>query len=96
MAQIYRCKEPFAFVDKHGVPRSVAVGTLVSGDDPDFKNKLNLFESVETAVARATSVEDASAEPGSLRSVSTRGRGRPRRESPTEQPPAETPAEEES
>jgi hypothetical protein len=72
----YRAKEPFAFTDVNGVPRSVVPGDLFDGDDPNLKGKLGLFEPVETAAARAAGVEDASAEPGSLRSVSTKRRGR--------------------
>jgi hypothetical protein len=95
MAQIYRCIEPFAFTDKHGVPRSIAVGTLVSDDDPDFKNKLNLFESADVAVARSAGVETATAEPGSLRSVSTKFKKAPAKAAPRPHGEDSTPTSEE-
>lgn len=104
MPDVYRAKEPFAFTDKNGVPRSIVPGDLMTAGDPNLKGREHLFERVEVAAARATNVvEDASAAPGELRSVSTtkRGRGRKAEPSPeqsTEQPeaPADSAAAEES
>jgi len=80
MADTYRVKEAFAYTDKNGVPRVVAPGFLMSGDDPDYKRFPHMFEPVEVAAARAAGVEDATAEPGALRSVSTKRKpGRPRK-----------------
>ena len=76
MAQVYRAREAFAFNDKQGVPRVVNAGALMSSNDPNFKGKEHLFEPVEFAAARASGVEDATAEPGALRSV-RRARSRP-------------------
>lgn len=88
----YRAKEPFAFTDVNGVPRSVVPGDLFDGDDPNLKGKLGLFEPVEAAAKRAAGVEDASAEPGSLRSVSTKRRARKTTPDPEPEAPV-TPAE---
>jgi hypothetical protein len=78
---VYRAKEPFAYTSKSGVPRSIVPGDLMFDGDPDLKGREHLFERVEDAAARTKSVvEDASAAPGELRSLSTvskRGRGRP-------------------
>jgi hypothetical protein len=75
MSEIYRAKEAFTFNGKNGVPRVFTAGVLISSDDPDYKGKEHLFEPVEVAaarpVARASGVEDASAEPNVKRSVST-------------------------
>jgi hypothetical protein len=80
MPDVYRAKEPFAFTDKNGVPRSIVPGDLMTGGDPNLKGREHLFERVEVAAARAVNVvEDASAAPGELRSVSTTKRGRGRR-----------------
>lgn len=66
---VYRAREAFAFTDKQGVPRVVTAGHLMSDDDPNFKGKEKLFEPVEVAAARAAGVEEATAEPGALRSI---------------------------
>ena len=72
MANIYRAVEAFAFADKGGVPHSVTPGDLRSGDDPNFKGREHLFESVEVAAARKAgrAVETATAAPGESRSLS--------------------------
>lgn len=73
MPDVYRAKEPFAYTDKQGVPRSVCVGDLISGDDPNFKGKEGLYELVQVAAARlAASTETASAAPGERRSRAKR------------------------
>jgi len=78
MSEVYRAKEPFAFTDHNGVPRSIVPGDLMFGGDVNLKGREHLFERVEVAAARANAVvEDASAAPGQLRSVSTVKRGRP-------------------
>jgi hypothetical protein len=75
---VYRAKESFAYDDKDGVPRIVTPGMLLSDNDPGFKGRESLFEPVEehvvaeTARRRGKSVEDATAEPNTRRSVSTR------------------------
>lgn len=93
MSEIFRAKEPFACADGNGVVRSIAPGALFSVDDPIYKGRRHLFEPVEVAAARAAGVEDATAEPGALRSVSTvRGRGRKAGVEP--EPPADVPASE--
>lgn len=89
MADVYRARSAFAFTDKQGVPRVITVGHLMSSDDPNFKGKEKLFEPVETAAARAAGVEDATAEPGALRSLSTPRRGRGRKSAFTEEPAPE-------
>jgi hypothetical protein len=52
MAEIKRAIEAFAFTDHTGVPRVVTPGVLMSDEDPDYKGKESLFESVEVAAAR--------------------------------------------
>ncbi len=84
MTAIYRAREAFAFTDKRGVPRVVNAGDLIAADDPSLKGKIHLFEQVELAAARASGVEEATAEPGSRRSLSTKGQTRHRE--PTEPP----------
>lgn len=93
MADVYRAREPFAYTDKQGVPRSVAAGDLMSSDNPDFKGKEKLFEPVETAAARSAGVvEEATAEPGALRSITTSRRSRGSKAAKAEPEPAK-PAE---
>lgn len=64
---ILRAKEPFSYIDANGVPRVVSPGTLCDDSDPDVAKRLNLFEPVEVAAARASGVESATAEPGARR-----------------------------
>lgn len=73
---IYRAKEPFAYTDPAGVPRTVRAGDLFNGDDACVVQRPRLFEAVEVAASRTTAVESATAAPGEKRSVSTRGRGK--------------------
>lgn len=66
---IKRCKSSFAAAVR-GVPRVMAVGTLVDEDDPILKGREDLFEDVELHVqGRASRVEQATAEPGARRSL---------------------------
>jgi hypothetical protein len=73
---VYRAKEGFSYDDKDGVPRIIVPGTLLSDTDSGFKGREELFEPVEAHVVaesarrRGKSVEDASAEPNTRRSVS--------------------------
>lgn len=96
MADVYRAREPFAYTDKKGVPRSVAAGDLMSDDDPNFKGKEKLFEPVGLAAARtAGMVEEATAEPGALRSITTRrSRTGSKAAKPAPEPEPTKPAEE--
>lgn len=70
-----RAKEPFSFNDINGVPRNVSAGDLFDSADRNVKGREHLFEAVEVDVDRrrkATGgVEDATAEPGTKRSLST-------------------------
>lgn len=95
MSEIYRATEPFAYTDKQGVPRSVCVGDLMSGDDPNFKGKEGLYELVQVAAARASKTETTSAGPGESRSRSKRlGRAKADPDpTPAEPEAPETPAE---
>lgn len=82
MAEIKRCKTPFAF-DDNGMTRAIAAGALVSTDDPAYTaGTAEYFEDVnlhvETQTKRrekASGVEQATAEPGEKRNV-TAPRGR--------------------
>lgn len=65
---IKRCKASFAAA-VHGVPRVMAVGTLVKDDDPILKGREHLFEDAEAYVQERTRVEDTSAAPGRRRSL---------------------------
>jgi hypothetical protein len=53
MAEIKRAIEAFAFTGHDGVPRVITPGVLMSTDDPDYRGKESLFESVETAARPA-------------------------------------------
>lgn len=67
---IKRCKESFSvWVD--GAPRVVTAGQLIDENDPLYSTHAHLFEAVETYVSdrRPAGVEDASAAPGALRTV---------------------------
>lgn len=70
-----RAKEAFSYNDVNGVPVLVAAGALFDASDPDVKKRAHLFEEPEVAAARRkrrnSGVEDATAEPGQKRSVST-------------------------
>lgn len=77
MAQIKRCKEPFA-TEVDGMLRVVAAGSLVSTDDPAYtKSTAGHFEDVDVHVdaesktreRAAGRVEKATAEPGEKRSA---------------------------
>lgn len=64
-----RCKAAFA-ANAGGVPRVLRPGTLVPDDDPVIKGREHLFEDVEAYMdRRAPQVEDATAEPGTRRSL---------------------------
>lgn len=64
-----RCREPFA-ADMDGVQRVVPAGTLLDSSDPIVKGRENLFEPVDTFMARQSpDVEQATAAPGEKRSV---------------------------
>lgn len=69
-----RAREAFSYNDINGVPHNVAPGDLFDSADRNVKGREHLFETVEIAVDRrrkATGVEDATAEPGAKRSLST-------------------------
>ena len=77
MAEIKRCKEPFA-IEIDGMLRVVPAGALVSTDDPAYsKSTAEHFEDVATHVTAekktrdraAGKVEKATAEPGEKRSA---------------------------
>lgn len=65
---IKRCRASFA-ASVRGVPRVMAVGTLVSEDDPILKGREHLFEDAEVHVQERARVEQATAEPGRRRSL---------------------------
>ena len=67
---VLRAKEPFAYTDVTGVPRTVRTGDLFDSADPCVGKYPNLFETVEVAVARSVpaGTETASAAPGEVRS----------------------------
>lgn len=72
MAEVFRCKEPFS-ANINGVPRALAAGDLVGGDDPVLKNRLHLFEPVGDFMERREArVEQATAEPGTRRARAKR------------------------
>lgn len=85
---VYRAREAFAYTDKQGTPRAISPGYLMSDDDPNFKGKEKLFEPVEVAAARAAGIEETTAEPGALRSLSVPRRGRGRKSTPEVPEPA--------
>ncbi|MEU0458603.1 hypothetical protein ABZ322_37835 [Streptomyces sp. NPDC006129] len=64
-----RCKKGFsAYVG--GTPRVVRAGALVAEDDPIVNGRESLFESVDQHLAaRATRVEQATADPGENRDL---------------------------
>lgn len=65
-----RCKESFA-IWIGGVPRVVSAGEVVANNDPVVSGRPSAFEDVEAAFARdALKVEQATAAPGELRTVS--------------------------
>jgi hypothetical protein len=87
MAEIVRAIECFAFTGHDGVPRVITPGVLMATDDPDYKGKEELFESVEVAAARPAQqaagesesqahnlpkVDDVAAQPTTKRSVRRR------------------------
>lgn len=81
---IVRAKESFTYWDKNGVPRDIVAGTLIDpATSPEaYKNRDHLFEPVELHVENKTpktSVENASAEPGEKRTVTTPARTYQRR-----------------
>ncbi|AJA43308.1 head-tail connector protein [Mycobacterium phage Sbash] len=72
---IVRAKEAFAYNDAQNVPRVVRPGDLFDDSDTAVKGRAHLFEPVEVnAERRRASIEDASAEPGRLRSVGKRSK----------------------
>ncbi|MCH9728387.1 MAG: hypothetical protein K0U84_01665 [Actinomycetia bacterium] len=64
---VVRAKEPFAYTDTNGVPRTVRTGDLFNDNDPCVRKRPHLFETVEVAASRAT--ETASAAPGEVRAA---------------------------
>lgn len=60
-------KEPFSYIDKQGVPRTVVAGNTYDDSDPEIAKRAHLFEHLGASAARAT--ETATASPGELRSV---------------------------
>lgn len=68
---VVRAKEPFAYTDTNGVPRTVCTGDLFTDSDPCVKKRPHLFEAVEVAAARGASraTETASAAPGEVRAA---------------------------
>lgn len=76
MAQVKRCKDPFA-VTIDGMIRVVSAGQVISTDDPAYtKDTAEHFEDVDVFVAdqaskrkQAAGVEEATAAPGEKRSV---------------------------
>jgi len=83
MADVYRVKSAFYCNNGDGVPTVYTPGLLVFSDDPIFKGREQFFEPVEVAARRLAGVEEATAEPGALRSVSTAPkRGRPKKVEP--------------
>lgn len=81
MAQIKRCKEPYA-ISIDGVTRVVTAGTLVSTDDPLYtRGTAQHFDDIDDFMTestdrrnRATGVEEATAAPGEKRATRS-GRG---------------------
>ena len=72
---IKRCISPFSVWDSAGTPRVIAGGELIADSDPAYAGHEAMFEDVETHVERTSGkVEQATAEPGEKRTVSTRGR----------------------
>ena len=100
---IVRAKEPFSYVDVNGVPVNVSPGDLFDSTNPDVKKRAHLFEAVEVTAERrkrrASGVEDATAEPGAKRKLSTssgpRG-GKTQGEKQHDREAARTPAEQKS
>lgn len=71
----YRCKEPFSYTELDGVTAvSVHMGDVMDSDDPGFVKRAQFFEPIVSSYA---AVEDTTAEPGGLRSLTHRRRGRP-------------------
>lgn len=68
---ILRCISPFA-ARHDNAPRVVGLGELVDAGDPIVKGREHLFEPVETFMSRRSTVEEATAAPGSVRTVSTK------------------------
>lgn len=66
---ILRCKEAFS-IDIDGIPHVFAGGQLVDSSHAVVKGREHLFEPVDTYMSRST-VEQATAEPGQARTVST-------------------------
>jgi len=66
-----RCTHAFT-TEIDGVPRVVTGGQLVDSDDPVVAGREHLFEAVDTYMARRKSVEEATAAPGEVRTVSTK------------------------
>jgi hypothetical protein len=68
---VLRCLAPFALTEKSGVERVVSAGDLVDSTDPVVKGREDLFEPVETTVARTKErgVEKATASPGEKRTA---------------------------
>lgn len=67
---IYRVREPFAFDQSDGVQRVMRPGDLVDENDPAYKGREALFETVEVATTRA--LEVTSAAPGERRTRTRR------------------------
>jgi hypothetical protein len=90
MADIKRCKMPFAF-DDNGMTRVIAAGALVSTDDAAYTaGTAEHFEDLDVHMeeqtkrrVKASGVEQATAEPGEKRNV-TAPRGRQNKQRPAE------------
>ena len=70
MAAVFRCIAPFAYDTRDGVQHVVRHGDLIVEGSPALVGRATLFEQVGGDSAPATTVEDASAEPGAKRSRS--------------------------
>ncbi|AMU39237.1 hypothetical protein A3N99_02805 [Mycobacteroides abscessus] len=85
-----RAKEAFAYTDHNGIPRVVRPGAIFTDDDPAVTKRAHLFEPIEAGIERRQpTVEDATAEPGAKRSVSTKGAAK---SAPAPAEPASAPA----
>lgn len=79
MAEIKRCKTPFAVEDEAtGATRVIAAGELVSTDDPAYTDdtaehfediEVHTTEQAKRRARAAGTVEDATADPGEKRTL---------------------------
>lgn len=68
-AEVYRCVEAFAVFDGN-VPRVYGFDDEILGDDPILKTHRAHFIPASEAVRRRSGIEQATAAPGEVRSVS--------------------------